>query len=183
MPSIGLCDGMRVGPDVAGHWSSYRDDVLLKNPTVPGVQNAIRTTLNRLWLKPLLQTDPDVTFFRSKMVNLTANQKSLLQDLASIAEFKATSDVPSWLTGTEKESLRKFLEEKPVIQRLSNSRFVLDGQPVDFTSSTAMPELPGWSADILGAIIGRLANVPFLMKIFDRFGQRDLARKLRKNPV
>jgi alpha-galactosidase len=56
IPSLGLCDAIRVGPDVAGEWESYRDSTLLYNPTTPGTKNAIRTTVNRLWLSrwPLL---------------------------------------------------------------------------------------------------------------------------------
>ena len=51
IPSLGLCDAMRIGPDVAGNWENYRDATLLYNPTTPGVKNAIRTTVNRLWLQ------------------------------------------------------------------------------------------------------------------------------------
>ena len=29
LPSIGLCDGMRIGPDVASHWGRVRDDIHL----------------------------------------------------------------------------------------------------------------------------------------------------------
>jgi len=67
LPSLGLCDGLRVGPDVAGYWNSRRDDDLLKNSAIPGTRNAIRTTLQRLWLKPLVQTDPDVAYFRTQL--------------------------------------------------------------------------------------------------------------------
>ena len=110
LPSIGLCDAMRIGPDVAAEWESYRDAVLLYNPTTPGAKNAVRTTINRLWLAPLVHTDPDVAYFRLKESKLTVEQNAMLQDLARVCNFKATSDLPQWLTDSEREKLREFLE-------------------------------------------------------------------------
>ena len=77
LPSLGLCDGMRIGPDVAGYWESSRDRDLLVNYTTPGGRNALRTCLNRLWLQPLVQTDPDVVYFRSKQNGLTPGTENL----------------------------------------------------------------------------------------------------------
>lgn len=65
LPSLGLCDAMRIGPDVASSWDTLLYSYLLYNQTTPGIKNAIRTTVNRLWLKPLLHVDPDVAFFIS----------------------------------------------------------------------------------------------------------------------
>jgi hypothetical protein len=48
---------------------------------------------------------------------------------------------------------------------------------------TGLPVLPGPVTNLLGAIIGGLANVPFLMKIFNGFEKRDLEKKLEDNPV
>ena len=75
LPSIGLCDGIRVGPDVAGHFRSHRDDDLLMNLAIPGVRNAMRTTINRLWLRPLVDTDPDVVFIGSRENTLNCRAK------------------------------------------------------------------------------------------------------------
>ncbi len=102
LPSIGLCDGMRIGPDVAGHFKSQRDDILLTNFAIPGVRNAIRTTFNRLWLQALVQTDPDVVYFSQRQNNLSPEQQNLLQDLSNICKFKASSDIPAWLTEEER---------------------------------------------------------------------------------
>jgi len=183
LPSLGLCDALRVGPDVAGYWTSHRDDDLLMNTATPGTRNAIRTTLQRLWLKPLVQTDPDVTIFRTRMNDLTEPQKQLLQDLAQIAEFKATSDVPAWLTESERAALRLFLECSPSIRKIGQSAYELDGRAVDFSAQIGLPALPGPFTNLVGALIGGLANVPFLMKIFEASGKRDLEKKLEKNPV
>ncbi len=66
LPSLGLCDGMRIGQDVGEYWDSSLFDAILVNYGAPGVRNALRNTVNRLWLKPLVHTDPDVVFFRSR---------------------------------------------------------------------------------------------------------------------
>jgi len=97
LPSLGLCDALRIGPDVAGDWENTRDAVLLYNSTIPGTKNAIRTSIHRRWLDPLVQTDPDVVYFRSLECSLNDEQKSLLQDLALVCNFNATSDLPQWL--------------------------------------------------------------------------------------
>jgi alpha-galactosidase len=183
LPSLGLCDGLRVGPDVAAFWSSHRDDDLLLNTATPGGRNALRTTLQRLWLKPLVQTDPDVAYFRSRLNDLTAEQRQFLQDLARIADFKASSDVPAWLTETEQAALREFLEHRPDIRKTGRSVYELDGRAVDFSAQTGLPALPDPVMTLIGAIIGGLANVPFLMKIFNGFEKRDLEKKLEENPV
>jgi alpha-galactosidase len=99
LPSLGLCDGIRVGPDVAPFWFNKALTVWLNNPNDICTQNAIRTSLHRLWLKPLVNVDPDVMFFRSKYNWLKPHENQLLQDLGTISGFKATSDLPQWLKG------------------------------------------------------------------------------------
>jgi alpha-galactosidase len=183
LPSLGLCDGLRVGPDVAGTWTSHRDDDLLMNTATPGTRNALRTTLHRLWLQPLVQTDPDVAYFRTRMNDLTAEQKQLLQDLAQIARFKATSDIPAWLADSERLALRHFLEHSPSIGKMDRNTYELDGRVVDFNPHIALPALPDPLTNLLGALIGGLANVPFLMRIFNGMEKRDLEKKLAENPV
>jgi alpha-galactosidase len=183
LPSLGLCDGLWVGPDVAGFWTSHRDDDLLMNTATPGTRNAIRTTLQRLWLQPLIQTDPDVTYFSSRLNDLTSEQKQLLQDLAQIADFKASSDVPAWLTESERAALRLFLDSKPAIQKTGRYNYALDGRSVDFSAQIGLPALPGAFTNLQGALIGGLANVPFLMRIFNALEKRDLEKRLAKNPV
>ncbi len=141
--------------------ASYRDAHLLYNPTIPRTRNAIRTTLHRLWLKPLVHIDPDVTYFESKENQLSHDERILLRDLAQICEFKATSDLPQWLTKGELEELRSFLDTKPTIKQAGRYIFQIDDRTVDFTSATALPKIPkgltalwvrawvGWETGIL----------------------------------
>ncbi|RME88971.1 MAG: alpha-galactosidase, partial [Anaerolineae bacterium] len=135
IPSLGLCDALRVGPDVASYWDNPRDDQLLHNFAIPGTRNAIRTTIHRLWLRPLVRVDPDVVYFRSRDITLTESQKRRLQDLALICGYKATSDPPAWLDNNERAALRAFLEAQPTIERLGRYTFRINGREVDFSAA------------------------------------------------
>jgi alpha-galactosidase len=178
-----LCDGIRIGPDVAGYFTSHRDDDLLMNFAIPGVRNALRTTFNRLWLQPLVHTDPDVVFFRSRQINLTLKQKSLLQDMAQICNFKATSDVPAWLTGSERSALCEFLEGRPEVIKTGKTTYHIGDHEVDFAPHIGMPSLPDTLTDLLGRVISGVANVPLLLKAYDKRGKNILRKKLKQNPV
>ncbi|HUH96408.1 MAG TPA: glycoside hydrolase family 36 protein [Anaerolineales bacterium] len=179
IPSLGLCDAMRIGPDVAGEWENRRDVVFLNNPAVPSTKNAIRTSLHRLWLSPLVQVDPDAVYFRSRECSLTAEQRSLLQSLALICNFKATSDLPAWLTSGEREDLRAFLEAKPGVKQMAQYVFQIDGRPVDFSAALPLPEAPSGAEAIQAALVGWLGNHGWALKINDKMG-RDALEKMKK---
>jgi alpha-galactosidase len=133
MPSLGLCDGIRVGPDVAPFWINTPLAVWLNNPNDLATQNAIRTSLHRLWLSPIVNVDPDVMFFRSRNNGLKAHENQLLQDLGIISGFKATSDLPQWMNDSDKKKLRGFLELNPTVQKKSRYEYQIDGHDVDFS--------------------------------------------------
>jgi alpha-galactosidase len=179
LPSLGLCDALRVGPDVAGEWESHRDAVLLYNPTIPGTRNAIRTTLNRLWLKPLVATDPDVAYFCSQHNSLSRAQKRLLQDLALICDFKATSDLPQWLSAGELEELGAFLEARPEIERTGRTTFRLDGRQVDFSPAILLPDSPKGLDLVRSEILGWVADQGWALKLFDQLNKRALQKRLK----
>ncbi|MEW5940329.1 MAG: glycoside hydrolase family 36 protein [Chloroflexota bacterium] len=164
IPSLGLCDAMRVGPDVAGDWEVYRDSVLLQNPTTPGTRNGIRTSVNRFWLQPLVTTDPDVAYFAEKGATMTAEQKRLLQDLALICNFKAASDLPQWMTPAERESLRAFLTASPKVTRLDRARFQLDDRTMDFSSALSLPPLPKGKDKAWAGFLGWLGSQTPILK-------------------
>ncbi len=181
LPSIGLCDGMRVGPDVADLWVSPRDAILLANPTTPGGQNALRTTLHRLWLSPLLHTDPDVVYFRSRRCSLSPQEKGLLQDLSLVAGFKATSDLPAWWTAEERQQVQTWLEARPRLQRLGRYSFKIDDRPVDFGPHIAMPPTPRGLQKLQGKLIGWLGSQPFVLRVLFKNGERALQKMLAEN--
>jgi alpha-galactosidase len=183
LPSLGLCDGMRVGPDVAGYWINLRDRDLLRNFAIPGAQNALRTTLNRLWLKPLVQTDPDVVYFGSRGNNLTVEQKSLLQDLAQVAGFKATSEVPAWLSPAERNEMYKYMNANPTVEKTGRYVYKIGGHEVDFAPHIDMPPMTGFWKNWGGALLDRLAGIPPLMKMVDKISRRELKKSIESNPV
>lgn len=180
IPSIGLCDGLRVGADVAEVWDRRLETKILDNYAVPSARNAIRNTISRLWLSPLVHTDPDVVYFRSYNNGLTAAQKRLLQDLALITNFKATSDLPAWLTPEERTDLSAFLEAKPKVERLTGARFRVNGREVDFGPALELLEPKSPLEHLFSALLGPLTSLPIVLQINDWLGKRALDRALKK---
>jgi len=180
LPALGLCDAMRIGPDVSYFWETFRDASLLYNPTIPGTRNAIRTTLHRLWLKPLLHIDPDVAYFESRENQLTQAQRTLLQDLAYICEFKAPSDLPQWMGKHELGQLRSFLGAKPNIERTGRYIFHIDDRTVDFTSATSLPDVPKGLIALWGKLVGWLGDRYFILRLYKVLNLSKL-RKRRSN--
>ena len=178
--SIGLCDAIRVGPDVAEIWESYRDSFLLYNPTTPGTKNAIRTSVNRLWLNSLVATDPDAVYFCSRHNSLTSEQKSMLQDLALVCNVKATSDLPGWLNPEEREQLRYFLESTPIVKQTDRYSYLLDDRYVDFSSALMLPDPAQGLVAVASAIIGWIGSQPWVFRILNKQGKRTLEARLKE---
>lgn len=130
--TLGVAEGMRIGPDVAPYWDNEERSRLLHDTSGPGAQNALRTSLHRLWLKPLIHTDPDVVYFRTRFNLLSPEEMTPLQALAHIAGFKATSDLPQWLSAEERSQLAQFLEASPTVTRRGRYVYDLDGAMFDF---------------------------------------------------
>ncbi len=176
-PALGLCDAMRVGPDVSREWEKHRDAVLFYNPSIPSTRNAIRTSLNRFWLNPLLHIDPDVVYFESKENMLTSGQKKLLQDLALIFNFKATSDLPQWMTSAERELLREFLNFNPKIEQKSRYEFLIDNRVVNFTSAMELPPPPRGLLNVWAGLLSWLGSQPFVLRIFKKMDDNALKKR------
>jgi len=153
------------------------------NFAFPGGRNVVRTTLNRLWLKELVHIDPDVVYFTSRQNSLSLEQKSLLQNLAQICNFKGTSDIPSWLTAAERQSLHVFLETTPEIRRVGRTTFQIDDHLLDYESHIGMPSLPNAISYILGEIVSRLADLPLVMRLFEFYSDFALKKILKQNPL
>jgi alpha-galactosidase len=132
LPSLGLADGLRVGPDTAPYWDNEDRRRFLHDPTGPAARGAIRTSVARLWLQPLVHTDPDVAFFRARYDLLTPAQRQALQDLGQVAGFKGCSDPPAWLDADERAALAAWLRAAPHVERLERGAYRIDGRRVDF---------------------------------------------------
>jgi alpha-galactosidase len=177
LPAIGLCDAIRIGPDVSHDWENYRNAHLLYNPSTPGTRNAIRTVIHRLWLGSLLHIDPDVAYFESKENSLTQRQKMLLQDLAYVCHFKATSDLPRWLTKIELDELRSFLNADPVVKQTGRYTFQFDDRAVDFESALSLPETKTGLLGLWAIFLGWLGDRHFVLRIFKMLDDRALRKR------
>jgi alpha-galactosidase len=166
VPSLGLCDAIRVGPDVNNAWDSRLYSYLLYNQTTPGVKNGTRTSVNRLWLKPLVHVDPDVAYFHESK-NLTAEQRQLFQDLTEVCGFKATSDLPSAWTEAERAKVRTWLETPQAATRTGRYTFTVGGRPVDFTPAMDLPPRPAGFALIERAVVSWLGDQYWILRLWD----------------
>jgi hypothetical protein len=124
-----------------------------------------------------------VVYFRSRVCNLTAEQKSILRDLSNVAGFKATSDIPAWMSEVERKELRNFLEEYPVVKHLPRYSYQVGSRLVDFEPYISLPSSPSMAENAFGSILGALANSPVVFKVFDQIGMRSLRKTLYHNPV
>ena len=64
----------------------------------------------------------------------------MLQDLAQVCNFKATSDLPQWWSEAEREQVRIFLEQQPAVERTGRYTFRLGNREVDFSPAMALPQ-------------------------------------------
>lgn len=180
IPSLGLCDALRIGPDVSDKWEDPRDATLLYNFTTPGARNAVRTTMSRLWLQSLVAVDPDVVYFSGKENSLSAEHKQLLQDLAVICNFKATSELPQWMTHTERESLRGFLTTSPQVKRINRAAFQIEDRIIDFSYALALPPPPRGLTKLPAALMGWLGNHPVALNLFHRLNESAFRKKRQR---
>jgi alpha-galactosidase len=71
LPSVGLVDGMRVGPDVAARWWPEGGD-----PSAPALANALRSTFARGWMHGRWWVnDPDCLLLGAEHEGLTAAER------------------------------------------------------------------------------------------------------------
>lgn len=180
IPALGMCDAIRIGPDVSHEWENYRNETLLQNFATPGTKNAIRTVVHRLWLKPLVHIDPDVEYFESKENSLEDEHKVQLQDLALICDFKATSDLPQWMTPEEREQVRAFLLAQPEVKQISRYVYQLDDRIVDFSSAVELPKLPTGFSGVWGAFLGWLGSWKFVLRIIKMLDDRALRNRVSR---
>jgi alpha-galactosidase len=132
VPSVGVFDAIRVGPDVAPWWDMPLVTQYLHDPTAPSTRFAIATSVNRLWLAPLIEPDPDVVYFRRRYNLLSRRERAMLQDLATVCGFRATSDPPAWLDDRERAEMVEWFAAEPSVVATGRLRFAIDQRDVDF---------------------------------------------------
>ncbi|KQX05879.1 hypothetical protein ASC59_15975 [Leifsonia sp. Root1293] len=129
LPSAGVFDGVRVGPDVAAFWDNAERP---GDPTGVGAKNAFLASIHRSWLRPVFETDPDVVYFRRRRSLLDEGQRQLVEDVATVLGFKSTSDPTSWLLPDEIAELRHWLERDEEVTQEGRYLFRIDDRLVDF---------------------------------------------------
>ncbi|MDY5148898.1 alpha-galactosidase [Actinotignum sanguinis] len=130
--SFGVLDGVRVGPDTAPYWDNTER---VRDPSGPAVVNALRNSLSRTWLKPLLDCDPDVAYFRTRGSLLSPEVNALTADAALACEFAQCSCPAAWLSEEEKAAVRAWTTRfrgAPVVRQLGRYRFEINGEVIDF---------------------------------------------------
>ena len=180
LPALGMCDAIRIGPDVSHDWEIYRNETLLQNFTTPGTKNAIRTVVHRLWLKPLVHIDPDVEYFVTRENSLAESHKTQLQDLALICDFKATSDLPQWMTPQDRENVHAFLVAETDSKQISRYVYQLDDRIVDFSSAVELPHPPTGFAALWGAFLGWLGDWKFVLQIIKMLDDNKLRERVSR---
>ncbi len=130
VPSIGVLDGARVGPDVGPFWENAERP---GDPSGVGARNSLVASLNRLWLKDVYEVDPDAVYFRSRRSLLVEDQRQALRDVASALGFRSTSDPVAWLDEVERASLRDYFDREPPVTRTGRYAFRIGDRDVDLT--------------------------------------------------
>jgi alpha-galactosidase len=145
VPSVGVFDAIRVGPDVAPWWDMPLVTQYLHDPTAPSTRFAIATSANRLWLAPLIEPDPDVVYFRRRYNLLSRRERAVLQDLATVCGFRATSDPPAWLDDRERAEMIEWFAAEPSVVARGRLQFAVDGRDVDLRPiADADPGFVSW---------------------------------------
>ena len=106
--------------------------VALGDESARGARNALATSINRLWLRDVIDVDPDVVYFRDDTA-LCGHELSALKDLATIARFVGVSDPPNTLDARQRIDLSAILREDPESRRRSRYVWDINGRSVDFS--------------------------------------------------
>jgi len=175
LPSLGLCDAIRIGPDVAAHWESSRDERQLANPAIPGTRSAVRTSIHRLWLKPIVGVDPDVVYFSSEDNTLSAEQRLMNLALAQICGFYATSDLPAQLHAAGPRVKDAFAVRD--VRKTGPYAWSIDGETVDFTAALGPPGPRTIGDRLLRPIVSWFGSRRFVLRAIDRHDRKWEARR------
>ncbi len=126
-----------------------------------------------------MRNDPDVAYFTSRGNRLNPEEKAALQNLAQITGFRATSDLPQWMSAKERQAVYSFLTASPKIEQTGRYRFSIDGREVDFSAAVPLPPAPTGLTGVWAEIVGGLAEWPFAHRINYLVEKFKLQRRLR----
>jgi hypothetical protein len=104
----------------------------------------------------------------------------MLRSLALICGFRSTSDLPPWLSGSEREQLREFLEAAHRIDQIGPNRFMLDDREIDYSTALGLPDAPSGIMALGSNLLGWLGNQGWAMGyLYSR--QKAALQRLRRN--
>lgn len=129
--SLGIFDGIRIGPDVAEVWE-VPELAELGDESGRGARNALATSVNRLWLRGVIDVDPDVIYLRAD-TDLDDRTLAALKDLATVAQFVGVSDPPDLLTAAQRGELNDLLLSDPQIRDAGRYIWEIGDRTVDFS--------------------------------------------------
>lgn len=131
--SLGVVDGIRVGPDTAPYWDNTERH---RDPSGCGARNALRNSIARVWMRTLVDCDPDVVYARTRGSLLSPEANAVTQDLARVTGVLGCSDPASWLTEEEASAMAALCAEfnggRPDVEQLGRYVFRVNGRRVDF---------------------------------------------------
>jgi hypothetical protein len=84
------------------------------------------------------------------------------------------------LTPEERATLADFLKAKPPIKQTGRYTFEIGGRSVDFSSAMPLPQLLNPSEKILAAFLSWLANMQWVLRLFDRLSRQANAKAVRE---
>ncbi len=85
-PSVGLVNGMRIGPDVAPSWHPEARLGRRVSLSLPAAANALRTAIARFWMHDRLWlSDPDCLLLRDSETDLTADEVRTLATVVAMS--------------------------------------------------------------------------------------------------
>jgi alpha-galactosidase len=110
-PSVGLVNGMRIGPDVAPAWYPALRGGRRTGLSLPSTVNSIRNTITRFWThERLWQSDPDCLMVRGTETQLTEGEvRTLATVIAMSGGMLLASDDLTKLTPELIEMLARLL--------------------------------------------------------------------------
>jgi len=139
--SVGIVDGIRIGPDVADFWHDPQLTAL-SDFSGRGARNAIATSSQRLWLRDVLDGDPDVVYVDESEHRLEPSTVDALVALAQITGFTGVSDRLGELSVAERLRLALLLDAEPNVVQRDWGLWSVDGSTFDF------PEIVGTDSEL-----------------------------------
>ena len=166
LPAIGLCDAIRIGPDVLIYGKNIATPTCFTIPPSQGQRMPSAQSSIVCGSSHCCTSTPTWRILSQGANQLTQEQRLLLQNLANVCEFKATSDLPQWLGRVEFDQLRSFLNATPKIEQTGRYTFHIDDSIVDFTSATSLPDIPKGLTALWGRLVGWLGDRYFLLRMY-----------------